>query len=260
MAIRLKSAARRSASRVPATRRKEVTPASRLRTRFRRTSPRVSARVSRTPVALGGSRSVSVLSVTLSISKSVVHRRITGAYIDSAILERWAAIKDGHLPPDWREDSDAPQVVSEAEVEETEAERLAEVEARGRQREETIREDAENERRMVHARADGLDDEADAVQVHDRSEASQLRRRATLLREQAEDEYRAAQQRMDTVADEVREEREEVRSELRRQVERGEEELAEYLSGLRAGLDGEVDRTVRARYLPDSTVEGWELA
>lgn len=260
MALRLRSAAKRSAQGVPGNRRKSVPKSSPLRSRFRRTRPRVTARVSPTvPRARGGGFSPSGLSVMLQFSTELVSRRIGGNYVSEDQLERWAAIQSGHLPSDWQEDPDAPvNMMTVEQAEEVEAERLAEVEAAGRRREESVREEAEMERRAAHTRADSLDDDANAVQQYDRQEAAQLRRQATLQRERAEESYVERQREMDRIAEEVREEREAVRAELVREVERAEEAVSEFMSRLRAGLDREVENAVKSQYV-DADVADWSL-
>lgn len=240
------TAAKRASGRIPA-------PRPRLRSRFRRVRPRVSSWSPPSPrragVGAGGLR------IRARFSRNTVERTVSGHYIGQDTLDRWATIQAGGVP----EDDDVKPPPTPDQVDEAEQEATAEVEAWGRQREQQIREEADEARAAGHREADSL--EADAATADPRARSA-LMRRAHAVREHADEEYRAAQREMDRVAEEVREQRAEVRAELRRQVEAMSEAYDHRAAELKAGLDREVEDTVKRFYFhngePDE-IEDWQL-
>lgn len=209
-----------------------------LRTRFNRVRPLVGKRAGGAPVSGGAVPQVSALRIAGRISRDIVSRVIVAGHaVPGALMDRWAHIDAGELPPD----DDTPRPPTPEQAEEVEAEGLAEVQSWGEQRNERVRED-------VEAEVSRLEAEADELRMTPGPARTAALRRARRLEQQAEDRVEEGRRELERIAEQVREQREEVRAQVRAQVERAEAVVEERVAELRAGLRAEIEAQVSARY------------
>lgn len=250
MARMTPSGARRARAAIPQTR---ITPTrsarQTLRSRFRSVRPIVSRW---TNAGRGPTSSPSRIQLMGSFSNVPEARIFVG--VDQEQLERWADIEAGHLP----QDDETPQPPTADEVAERESEALADIEARGRAREEQIREDTAEQVAALNAQAD------DVAETTGPARRNALRR-ASRLRNQADDAATEGRQQMAQVAEQVREQRDEARSNLRQQVEAATTAADERLVELKSGLKNEIERAFNEKIGSDRghgnfDLESWDIA
>lgn len=226
-----------------------------LRSRFNRVKPLVGKWRGTSSLSPGGNSgtatpSASGVRVAGKISSDIIGRTITGRYIKDDLLDRWATIQAGQLPPD----DPTPPAPTPEQVEEREREELEDIQRWGERRNDQIREDTHSEVQSLNRAAD----EAEATYGRGRPAAL---RRAARLREQAEQTMADGERKLERVADTVRERRDDARRRIQREADRAEEAVQERIRQLQKGLNKEVEKEVNANYFfsQDFELEGFEL-
>lgn len=214
----------RTAKETPKPRLKPSTPNSQkrpyLRTRFHRTGHRVvtgwRAKSGKSTTGQGYSVPSSFQAI-IDFSGMTVKRSVPASEVGYEKMERWAAIAAGELPPD----DDTPRPPTDEQIEQAEADAIEEIEAWGRQQEAQIRAKAESDADSIYG------DETTGSARHNRA------RTASSI-------WRRAEQDIEEVGDQVREERAKARRAILDDAERKQEECKETIKQLRTGLEKEV--------------------
>lgn len=238
-----------------------ATVPNKLRSRFRHVKPRVSSRLGR-PSA-GPRVSVGSMYVIIVFSKGPEPRWIKAGStahgepgVSQAELDRWAAIASGRAP----DDDPIQRPPTDEELNDSEIEAIAGIEAWGRAQEERIEENARERRAELMDEARHYDQQAEEV---DGAAAVTYRRLAAQREAEAEAVMIGAQRQMDRIADQVREERQTVRRELQREAERIQTTYTEHVSELANGLQREIKTALETKWLHGGSdlqdVEGWDF-
>lgn len=250
--VRLRpSAARARAAAVPKPRMVTTSTSARLalRSRFRHARPIVSRRLAGTPA---GSTvpAIGYVKADVVFSKEPVTINVGIGHLGD-LLERWAHIQAGLIPPD---DDNAPHVMSAEEADEREADMIADIESAAKTQEVTIRENAAEEAEYHRKRAEMYSEMAIDNPAMSAKAESEL--------EEAELVIREAQIQIENIADDVREERAAIRRQISSEYESQIESQAEYIATLKAGLDNEVRKGLQEHYIQEraeteAIVEWW---
>lgn len=193
----------------------------------------------------GGMVGSSQMEIWITISSSANMKRVVrNNDISADKMMRWATIDAGRLPAD----DPTPRPLSEEEIKEQKDEAVKAVQERGRRKEEQIRDAASSEARMLIRRAHAADEEA--ASAKDADEARAARRRATRLRDQAQEVVVTRDQRIRRLTEQVDEASDQERARVQKEADKIQQRHDERLRELQRGLHQEVERSVQNDYFP----------